>query len=649
MEKKYKKIIISFLMAIITMVAFSVNLREVNLETIDNWVPSGFLISRFIAQWRYIFGGFGLQNSSATVLLAIMYYRICWSDNYILPKKNLIKGLATVFSLCMIIGTSFAVSNSLKLAFGSWFYVSVSVIRFVGFYLFFYYVISWLGHQLIYNSKCFATPRNINRVTYFLFEKHALIGPFLVLIIAWLPYLIACFPGVVQWDSFRQLLNFENLSASDNSHPVFTTILMGVCMKCGRALGSDNLGVFLYILPQFGICALVFSYVIYFTKRLHSPYWLRYCFLGYFAFISLWPLYAVSLFKDTLFYIVFVCYIIFFIQILFEKKYFWQKKGKVICCILSMVLLALIRPNGIHIIVLSFPFLLWAVRKDIKIKLGVFSFASVVAVYMLFNGVIVPALGVSPGRTEEMYCIPFQQTARYVKEYGNEVTKEEKQVISEVLDYDKLAESYNPEFVDPVKSLYVKDASNEDIINYFKVWWQQFLKHPIVYIEATLNGTYGYFYPNKTEYREGLGSYSITEDPQINDGKFNINMMEALQSLREVLDNGAYVVRGIPVIGLLFSNGTYTWLVLLGIVLILQKNRIRNIMPFVPCIMVILFCVASPVNAYIRYMRPVMAASPLLVAWVLYRLNNEDKKVVLINREVNGEKENEDIGDHSCL
>ena len=37
-----------------------------------------------------------------------------------------------------------------------------------------------------------------------------------------------------------------------------------------------------------------------------------------------------------------------------------------------------------------------------------------------------------------MLSIPFQQTARYVKEHGKEVTKEEKMTINKVLNYDTI-------------------------------------------------------------------------------------------------------------------------------------------------------------------------------------------------------------------
>ena len=88
--------------------------------------------------------------------------------------------------------------------------------------------------------------------------------------------------------------------------------------------------------------------------------------------------------------------------------------------------------------------------------------------------------------------IPFQQTALYVKTCGDEVTEEERAVIDSVLDYDKLGQ-YNPVLSDPVKTTYRFDDSK--LPEYFRVWFQMFLKHPGIYVEAFLLKSYGFFAP----------------------------------------------------------------------------------------------------------------------------------------------------------
>jgi len=622
-----KKIAVCLAMAIWTILAFTMRPQISNIDNVYTWAGSQNPIGIFIAKWRCVVNGYNIQNAVLTILLAYGYYKMLHNNERIVLRKSKLEiVIAIIFSLCMILGQSFQVTNSLNCVFGGFFYCSMTFVRLVGYIFFFFIIIQWLVGQLYdSNNITFLQETGSGEISYKVFDKHAFGIPFLIIIICWLPYMIACFPGVVQWDGLRQLTNAFHLSNSDNSHPLFTTLLMGGAMKLGRLFGSDNLGIFFYVFPQMIIAAGITGYSIMKMKSMKSPYWLRWITLGYFSLISMWPLYAVSMFKDTLFYIIFLMYIILLIDSLFYKEQFWKNGKNLYALVIVLVLLELIRPNGIHIVILSMPIAVIAGWKGWKNYKAWICVILSISAHLCFNNIVAPSLGVSPGRVQEAFCIPFQQTARYIREYPEEVTEQEKQAISKVLEYDLMAEKYDPEFVDPVKSLYKSEASNEDIAGYFKVWFQQFCKHPGVYFEATLNGSYGYFYPNKTEYREGLGAYEITYDPAIYTGEFDISMVSQLKSFRKVLENMSYIVRAIPIIGLLFSNGIYTWILLFCIVVLLKRYNWRYIVPYIPAVVVVLFCIASPVNAYIRYMRPVMVATPILVAWMIFLCSNYSK------------------------
>ena len=67
---------------------------------------------------------------------------------------------------------------------------------------------------------------------------------------------------------------------------------------------------------------------------------------------------------------------------------------------------------------------------------------------------ITSAFHVEKDTPKEMLSLPFQQTARYVRDYGDEGTEEEKAAIGQVLDYDKIAKGYMELTSDPVKTTY---------------------------------------------------------------------------------------------------------------------------------------------------------------------------------------------------
>ena len=125
-------------------------------------------------------------------------------------------------------------------------------------------------------------------------------------------------------------------------------------------------------------------------------------------------------------------------------------------------------------------------------------------VWEVYQKAILPMAGVKPGGKQEMLSIPFQQTARYVKYYGNDVSTEEEKVIRKVLDYDTIGKNYDPDLSDPVKNTYKQ--KDEYLKDYFNIWFEMLKKHPTAYIQATLNGTYGYW-GYMTEIRYPYGYY----------------------------------------------------------------------------------------------------------------------------------------------
>ena len=90
----------------------------------------------------------------------------------------------------------------------------------------------------------------------------------------------------------------------------------------------------------------------------------------------------------------------------------------------------------------------------------------------------------------EAMSIPFQQTARYVCEYEDEVTEYERQVLDDVLNFEGM-KSYQPNISDPIKILY----RGGDLTDYMKIWVQMFFKHPGCYVAAFVNKGYGYLAP----------------------------------------------------------------------------------------------------------------------------------------------------------
>ena len=164
--------------------------------------------------------------------------------------------------------------------------------------------------------------------------------------------------------------------------------------------------------------------------------------------------------------------------------------------IISILIILFFRNNGIYVLVLSIPFLALVLKKYIK-KIAVI-FIIILSFNFSYNKIVLPYFKIPAGSIREMLSIPFQQTARYVSKYS--VSSDEKEAIDKILVFDDLASRDRSDLSDPVKEKFNKYYTKADLIKYFKVWFIEGIKHPDTYIEATLLNTYGYLYPNTSNW-----------------------------------------------------------------------------------------------------------------------------------------------------
>lgn len=283
-----------------------------------------------------------------------------------------------------------------------------------------------------------------------------------------------------------------------------------------------------------------------------------------------------------------------------------------------MILITLFRNNGIHVILLSFPFLVFANKKNLFKFILIF--VATISFYFSYNKIILPHFKITNGSIREALSVPFQQTARYVKEHKNEVTKNEKVIIDKLLNYDTIDTRYNPKLADPVKNEFNKDYTKKDLNNYFKVWFIEFKKHPLTYMEATIENTYGYFYPIETNWYVHIKGKKI-----VNNYGFDYHFNEKLKPLRMVLGGFATVFPYIPFIGLIINIGFNTWILLFMLSYMIYRKEYKDIIYLIPSFILLLVCFVSPANTYFRYALPNVFAMPVMLAMFNKIIIKKDK------------------------
>ncbi len=527
-------------------------------------------------------------------------------------RKKIISYLLSItLSSFVIIGTSFMMNNNFSSIYEN---LILSIFCFIIITKINYLIIIKIFNKLDNEKNLIKS--NANKLLK-VFDDHPFLISFIVIIIGWLIYIIVFYPCVMSPDPSFQILQYfgidnkystyvnlidENVILT-NHHPVVHTLLIGTCLKIGLILfNSTNIGLFIYSIIQITILASTLSYTIKFMKELNLNIKYRLISLIIYAFAPIFPFYAISPVKDVIFSSLIILYIISIYKFIKTKDKLTIKD--IIKEIILLILITLFRNNGFHIIVLSFPFLFLIGRKNSFKYLSIL--LVVITFYLSYNKIILPHFKITPGSIRETLSIPFQQTARYVKEHKKEVTKDEKKVIDKVLGYDDLADRYKPEIADPVKNNFNKDSTKDDLKKYFKVWLKQLKKHPITYVEATINNTYGYFYPAKTNW------YIYTKyNSTINQYGFNYSFNN-LNTLRDILSSYGKIFQYIPVIGLIVNIGFNTWIILFMLAYLTYRKKYKELIYLIPSLIVLLVCVASPVNTYFRYALPNIFALPTM-------------------------------------
>lgn len=569
-------------------------------------------------------------NLSTTLNLGIFKILLIAPPTFIIYKKYyqkkhknyLFSALASIFSVFILIGHSYNKTNSWNLIFGSIPIFILAVIRFIGFYLIFKLLID-IGFKLS-NHKLFKS-NNKNALFNFIFNKHPFLISIAIIIISWLPYIISFYPAILSPDPSNQIKQFFGIKThyndsvimkSDsilitNHHPVAHTVLLGSCLKIGRTLISDNFGLFIYSIIQISILASTLAFTIKYIKKLNTPLWFRIITLSIYALVPIFPLYAMSAVKDTIFSSFIIIYTLFIFDFI-KNHNLTFKKG--ILTSLLILLIMLFRNNGYHVIILSAPFIILSHKKSILKSLIIFLLP--ILFYNGYTKILLPTLNITEGSIREVLSIPFQQTARYIKYYEKELTKPEQETVDKILDLSDIKKRYNPTFADTVKNKFNKMTTNDDLRKYFKFWFKGLLKHPNVYIESTLNNTFGYYYPNTHNWY-----IYYKYDTRLKKAGFNYRYNN-LDKTRKVLSNYGIAFPYIPLLGFIVNIGFNTWLILLMFTYLLALKKYKYINYLLPSLLLILVCIASPVNTYFRYALPFIFTMPLMLA-LFINIRNE--------------------------
>lgn len=446
----------------------------------------------------------------------------------------------------------------------------------------------------------------------------------IVMLVFWEAWMLAVYPGSMNWDTYYQIAqcypenhpiyyipyapteSFVSNYFSDH-HPIFDTLIFGgFAMASDYLFGTWNYGVFAFVLIQSVGTAAAFTYALAYFRKLGVPAAIRFGAFVFFALMPFYPVYAATMLKDSFFSWLYVPYFIQVVEIVRTKGAALDSRKFLTAFVVLGILLALTKKTGMYAVVPAALILLFVYRSHWK-SLALQAVSVLVVMQLVLPYIVFPALDVIPGGKQEVLSPLFQSTARYVVLAGDEVTEGERDAIDIVLGYDTLAKRYNPRDSDPVKFLYNYNASNEEMLSYYKTWLQQGLKRPDIYIDSVMTTTSSYFAPGGT-----LALHEDTGDVE-HDGSPLLWRPERLQGIHDVLFSAYHWLCAFPVLGdTVFSVALYAFWIPLFAVYYLGRHAKRYVPALIPSILALALCVITPVF-HARYALPLIYTAPLTV------------------------------------
>ncbi len=437
-------------------------------------------------------------------------------------------------------------------------------------------------------------------------------GSAAVILLAWLPYFLSEYPGNLTPDSNSQLLQALGKEPLSNHHPFIHTLLIRGILNIGLGVfnGNQNSAVALYCGVQAVMLALCFSYLVETLFAFRFKKWCIALVVAYFALVPYHALYSITIWKDVLFGGIVLVLTVVLWRII--KWYKTENTGhpvfELVLFFVFGLLMCLFRSNGWYAyLLLAVLLLLFFWKKSIPLVLSVII---TIGCAFVVKGPVFKAMDITPPDAIESLSVPAQHISRAICD-GYVLTDEEYDLLSQVVEVEKIPETYNASLSDPIKAL-VREKDNQEYLNknkskFLGLWFKIGIKNPTSYIFAQIDQTIGYWYPDieywvyttYIEANEELGCFK--------DSKLNVDFVLALR--RYVQGQ-----RDVPVLSLLWSIGTFTWLIIVLAGLSVIKKTKEFWLVFVPVVAIILtLFIATPVHAEFRYAYSMFTTVPFLL------------------------------------
>lgn len=511
------------------------------------------------------------------------------------------------------------------------FRLGIIAITYTGFTILFYYLLKFLFSYTCnisrleeilltkYQDASYHCPCRSQKLSAVLsavinfYRDHTALSSFLLCLLCWLPYYLYQYPGIMTPDSINQFEQVLGVIPYNNHHPFAHTMVFALLYKAAFALTGDMVvSVGFYTFAQMCLLSAGMAFFISTLRQQRIRPFVLLLLTAFYALIPYHAVFSVTIWKD----IPFAAAVLFFncllLRLILRGSLLLHER---ILLLFSGMMICLFRSNGWYAFLVVVPFLLFFFRKQ---KRQVYPCLLVTLLLcVLIKYPVMNHFQVTQPDLIESLCIPTQQIAAVLCN-DRELTAEERGLIESVVDLTYVKELYNPTFADNMKEL-VRAGDQEYLAShkkeFFKLWVSLGLRYPGDYLDAYIQQTYGYWYPD---------SFYLVAEAE------GVSATELGVSTRHLI-GGPLVVKGkelaiklgsiVPIYGTLWSMGVACWVLLFSMGTVLVRRETRKLLCYLPSVLLLFtVLIATPVATEFRYVYFMVYSMPfyLMAAMLPY-------------------------------
>ncbi len=415
----------------------------------------------------------------------------------------------------------------------------------------------------------------------------------LIIFFCWLPFFLIYYPGIFAYDVNGQVGYYTTWQ------PLFHSLILNTFIN---TFTNKNIGLALYTILQMLLFASSLAYSVLLAYRLHINKKVRIGMLIYFSLCPIFSILSICTTKDVLFSTFFLYSIIILSYHAIDKIIFKKTRFKVLL-VVSLVLVGLLRNNGLYII-LIFCILNIVFLKDYKFKkicLYTMFFLTISFLTLLFS--LKPLMD----HNNEKYSAIYQQMGLIYK--TKNLSKSDKVKIEKFIPY---TQNYYPYFADTIKNagkgyLHLKEFLGLSI--------KLFFKYPLTTINSIVLTNSGYWYIfdyyNTNLYRNGYFLLDFFEG-------YGPSSQSLFPKIKKILDKVLLknYYQLFFVTAIIMNISLYFWIVIYLIIESIRYHKTIN-NNYLLIVLLLLTIFLGPC-ALVRYLLPCIVSVPALLLFNNY-------------------------------